>query len=137
MAQITVQALTTAGLTHTLTAAQATGDYFVNDGHSIILVQSSVGTTNSVHITSEYSPVPKGLTTAAIVVGVSANAEVKIGFIGQTEYNDSDNLVHISYTTETSVNAGSVLWAPEVEWRSGTDWVLGKTGLQIAVISVT
>ena len=137
MAEITVQELTTAGLKHTLTAAHATGDYFVNDGHSIIVVQSSVGTTNSVHITSEYSPVPKGLTTAAVVVGVSANAEVKVGFIGQNEYNDSDNLVHISYTTDTSVNADSVRWSPEVEWRDGTEWRLVLTGLQIAVISVT
>ena len=137
MALITVQELSTAGLAVSYTTAEATGNTFLNDGHSIIYAKSTVGTTNSIHIQSYKSPVPVGMATAEIVISVSANASVMVGFIDQDGYNDTALQVHMSYTTNTTINAQGVRWLSPTSWRTGTQWFAGFTGLSIAIISVT
>lgn len=136
MSLITVQSLTTAGLVETFVDANATGDTFVNDGHTLLFVKSSVTSTNALKVASQFDPIPKGTGTALSDTPIGANAEVMAGFYSQDGYNDSDNIAHISYTTDTTLNSGMVHWA-SANWVSGTQWYPGESGLKIAAISVT
>jgi hypothetical protein len=79
MARITVQALSTAGLTPSFTAASS-ADEFLNDGHTFLWVKNSVAATNAARIASVVSPVPKGLVAINVTVDVSASGERMGGF---------------------------------------------------------
>ena len=103
MATLTVQALTTAGLQATYTAAAVAGDEVVNDGHSLIHVKNGHSAATTVTIASQMSPVPKGLVAADMTVEVTASGEKMIGFFSKLAYNDSSAMLQLTYTTHTSL----------------------------------
>ena len=109
MATLTVQALTTASLVATYTAVAAAGDEFINDGHTILHVKNTAGTTNSVVVASQFSPVPKGLAVSNITVALGGTEDVFSGFFNQAAYNDSSGMVQLTYnSTELLIAAISV-----------------------------
>lgn len=108
MARITVQALSTAGLTPSFTAASSGGDEFLNDGHTILIVRTTAAATNAANIASRVTPVPKGLAVANVAVEVSALGERMSGFFDQGAYNDSSGCAAISYTTHTGLSVAAI-----------------------------
>lgn len=108
MARITVQALSTAGLTPVYTAASSAGDEFLNDGHTLIVVKTTAVATNAAAIASRVAPVPKGLAVADIAVEVSALGERMSGFFDQGAYNDSSGCVSLTYTTHTGLSIAAI-----------------------------
>lgn len=109
MATLTVQELTTATLAAVYTAVEAAGDEFINDGHTLIHVKNTAGTTNSVTVASKFSPVPKGLAVANITVSLAGTQDVFSGFFAPEAYNDSSGMVQLTYnTTALTIAAISV-----------------------------
>lgn len=108
MARITVQALSTAGLTPVYTAASSAGDEFLNDGHTLVVVKTSAAATNAAAVSSKVAPVPKGLVLANVAIEVSALGERMSGFFDQGAYNDSSGCVQISYTTHTGLSIAAI-----------------------------
>ncbi len=109
MARLTVQALSTAGLTPTfMAAATILGDEFLNDGHTFIHVKNSVAATNAVKITSQVSPVPVGLVAINVTVEVSVSGERMGGFFDPGAYNDSSGCVQMLYTTHTGLTLAAI-----------------------------
>jgi len=109
MAEITVQSLTTAGLTATYTAASSgLSDEFVNNGHTLIVVKNSVAATNSAVVTSRVSPVPTGLVAVNVTVEVSASGERMSGFFDQAAYNDSSGKTAITWSTHTGITIAAI-----------------------------
>ncbi len=109
MARLTVQALSTAGLTPTfMAAATVLGDEFLNDGHTFLYVKNSVAATNAVIIASKVSPIPVGLVAINVTVDVTASGEKLSGFFKQDAYNDSSGCVQMSYTTHTGLTLAAI-----------------------------
>lgn len=108
MGEITVQSLTTAGLTASYTTAAFVGDEFLNNGHVLIHVKNGAASTNTITITSQVSPVPKGFAAADISIEVSANGEAMIGFFDMDAYNDSSGYVQVGYTTHTDLTIAAI-----------------------------
>lgn len=107
MGIITVQSLTTSGLTATFTAA-ASIDEFTNNGHTYLWVKNSVAATNAVVITSQVSPVPVGMVALDVTVDVTASGEKLSGFFNQTAYNDSSGCVKMRPTTHTGLTYAAI-----------------------------
>lgn len=108
MARLTVQSLTTAGLTPTFSAAGSAGDDFINNGHTFLHIKNSVAATNAAVIASKVSPVPVGLVAINVTVDVSASGERMSGFFNQGAYNDSSGCVQITYTTHTGLTVAAI-----------------------------
>jgi hypothetical protein len=109
MARLTVQALSTAGLTPAFVAAATIlGDEFLNDGHTFLYIKNSVAATNAVKIASKVAPVPKGLVAIDVTAEVSASGERMGGFFDQGAYNDSSGCVQLSYTTHTGLTLAAI-----------------------------
>lgn len=107
MATLTVQALSTAGLTPAFTAASS-ADEFANNGHTLVWIKNSVGATNAVVITSQVSPVPVGLVALDVTVEVSASGERMSGFFPQGAYNDSSGCVKLRPATHTGLTIAAI-----------------------------
>jgi len=108
MARITVQTLSTAGLTPVFTAASVSGDEFLNDGHTFVHIKNSVAATNAVIIASKVAPVPKGLVAINVTADVSASGERMSGFFDRDAYNDSSGCVQMTYTTHTGLTIAAI-----------------------------
>ena len=108
MADITVQVLTTLGLVTTYTAAEAAGDTFKNDGHTLIHVKESGGAAKTITIASQVSPVPKGLVALNISIEVTANAELMAGFFDKSAYNNSSAQVEMTYSNHANLTIAAI-----------------------------
>ncbi len=107
MSLITVQSLTTLSLVATFTAA-ATGQEFVNNGHTFLYIKNSVAATNCMTITSQVSPIPKGLVAINVTVDVTASGEKMVGFFDPGAYNNSSGHVAVNYTTHTGLTIAAI-----------------------------
>ena len=104
---ITVQDLTTLGLTETFVNATAT-HVFDNDGNTLLHVKNDSSSAVVVTILSQVSPVPVGTAKADISVSVGATAEKLIGRFPQAAYNDSSGMVRVNYGATAGVTVAVV-----------------------------
>ena len=108
MAEFTVQALTTLGLVSSYTAAAGAGDEFINDGFTFLHAKNGSGAAITITITSQVSPIPKGLAAADIALEVTAAGEKMAGFFDQGAYNDSSGKAQLTYSDVTNLTIAAI-----------------------------
>lgn len=102
MAAITVQQISTAGLTPTAgVAAAAAGDTVINNGRTYIEIIDTGTTAPTITITGQVT-CNQG-STHDITVAVPAGGTKKIGPFNTNWYNNSDGSIEVSYSSETDV----------------------------------
>ena len=102
MAEITVQQISLSGLVPTAgTAAGASGDTVLNNGRMYIEVEDTGTTAPTVTITSQVD-CNQG-ETHNIEVDIASGSKAKIGPFPPNRFNNSDNMIEVSYSSETDV----------------------------------
>lgn len=102
MAAITVQQISTSGLTPSAgVAAGASGDTVINNGKTYIEVVDTGTTAPTVTITGQTS-CNQG-STHDITVAISSGSSALIGPFNQNWYNNSTGSIEVSYSSETDV----------------------------------
>lgn len=101
---LTSQTPVVAGLAVTYTAANGSGDTFVNRGKDFLHVKNGSGSSVTVTVACA-NPCSFGVTHAAhnLITVVGAGADRLIGPFDKSQYNDSSNLVTVTYSSATSV----------------------------------
>jgi hypothetical protein len=106
MATLTVQQVTTAGLERTTTAAGATGDEFVNDGKTILVVEDTGTTAPTVTIDSQVE-CDQGFDHDASI-SVESGETRYIGPFPINRWNDENGKVQVTYSDETDVVVSAI-----------------------------
>lgn len=102
MAEITVQSITTAGLTPVAgVAAGATGDTVPNNGRTYIEIEDTGTTAPTVTIASQVD-CDQGH-THDITVAVPSGGIKKIGPFPMNRFNNDDQQIEVTYSSETDV----------------------------------
>ena len=101
MAELTVENITRDGLNPTFNAANAGGDSFANTGDEIIHVKNGSGGAIDVTIVTQATVDSQAV--ADRVVNVPAGEERVIGPFPKATYNDSGDLVQLTYSGVTSL----------------------------------
>ena len=102
MATLTVQQISTSGLEAAAAAAAgASGDEFVNNGKTFILVTDTGTTAPTVTVASQVE-CSQGVTHDATIAVESGEARY-IGPFPTDRYNDADGKVQVTYSSETDV----------------------------------
>ncbi len=106
MAEILVQEVLLTGLEETTQAAAAGGDYFVNDGKTVLHVIN--GSAGDITVTVD-SPKEcnQGFTHDAAVV-VTAGEERFIGPFDRKRFNDANGRVQVTYSGVTSLTVAAL-----------------------------
>ncbi len=112
MADLTLQAMSEAGVAVTLATAAAGGDQFSNDGRTELRVKNGGGSPITVTITAQRTTAKKsGMGTLNKANGggsVAAGAEKTFGPFPVAAFNDTNNKVQVTYSAVTSVTAGAI-----------------------------
>lgn len=106
MAVLSVQQLTSAGVTPTFGAAAAGGDKFANNGRTFLVVKNGGGSEVTVTLDSKKN-CDQGF-DHNIQVAVAAGAEKWIGSLEPNRFNNSSGEVEASYSAVTSVTVAAV-----------------------------
>ena len=102
MAAITVQQISTSGLTPVVgVAAGASGDTIINNGRTYIEIEDTGTTAPTVTIAGQVT-CNQG-STHNIVVAVASGGTEYIGPFNPNWYNNSDGSIEVSYSSETDV----------------------------------
>lgn len=107
MATLTVQTTDRDGAEAALAAAASGGDEFANTGQELLLVNNGSGAPITVTIVTQQSV--DGLAVADKTVAVAAGELWVVGPFPTPIYNDGDNLVQLTYSTETDLTVGVLL----------------------------
>jgi hypothetical protein len=102
---ITPTAITSNGVTQTLTAANADGNNFNNNGATLVVIAN--GYTGTITATFQTPRTIDGLAVADKEVAVPAGETYLIGPFGSNTFNQSDGTVYVDYTESTSVTVGA------------------------------
>ena len=108
MALLSVQKVTSAGITLSFAAADGANDTFANDGKVIVYVKNGgVGSIN-VTLTSTVATAPAGTAAANTVIAV-ANGSEKCFLVPPTGFNNqSTGIATLAYSGVTSVTVALV-----------------------------
>jgi hypothetical protein len=108
MALLTVQKVTSAGITLTFAAADVANDTFANDGKVIVYVKNGgVGSIN-VTLTSSVTQPPAGTAASNTVIAV-ANGSEKCFLIPPTGFNNpTTGVATLAYSGVTSVTVAVI-----------------------------
>jgi len=101
MALLTVQQISRAGLTRSLTAAAGGGDTFANDGRTFLEVANRSG--GSITVTIVTTANVDGNAVADTSVAVGAGVTMLIGPFPPATYNDANGIVSLTYSGVTSL----------------------------------
>lgn len=104
--QLTVTPLTRAGVTPALTAADATGNTFLNgDEHTFLVVKNGGGA--GITVSLDILTTIDGQPVTDRTVSVPAAGERWIGPFPKIYYNNASDLVTVTYSGVTSVTVGA------------------------------
>lgn len=106
MAEITLTDSTQDGFTVATQSANSGGDYFTNNGKTLLYVNNGSGASINVTIDSP-NQCSQGY-THDLIVAVGAGASKFIGVLSQTQYNDSNGRVNLTYSSVTSITVGGI-----------------------------
>ena len=106
MATLTVQTISRTGLEPSYAAAAAGGDEFANTGDEFLHIKN--GDASSHTVTIETPGNVDGLAVADRAVAVGAGEERMIGPFPTSVYNDSGDLVQLTYDAVTAVTVAIV-----------------------------
>lgn len=112
MALLTRQKIVESGLTPSFSAASGGGDTVSNaDGKTFIYVKNggggSIDVTVTATTTSKEDPQLGTLTKANVVKSVGAGADALIGPLKKQAFNNSSDIVSVSYSGTTSVTVAA------------------------------
>lgn len=102
--QLTVQQIAQTGVVPTYTSADTNGNYFSNNGYCFLHVKNASG--GSINVTIVTPVTQSGLALADQVVAVAAGAEKMIGPFAPATFNDSSDVVNVTYSAVTSITVG-------------------------------
>ena len=114
MATLTVQTINDAGSSPTFTAADASGDQFVNSGNQVIVIDNTGGgsvcnVTIAAEVTSidltQFGIVTKANTTLAVAAGTIGT----IGGLYTAIFNDGDGYAQITYDQVVEVEVAVLI----------------------------
>lgn len=104
MATLTVKSLECTGSTFSFeSASSGLADKFLNDGETFIYIKNGDGSTKSVIITSELSPLPKGVALSHTTIELAGTAEKIAGPFNPAIWNDSSGYVNLTWATHTAM----------------------------------
>lgn len=107
MADLSVQTITTNGLSPTFSSADAAGDEFVNDGRTFLHVKN--GGASSIDVTIDSKQQCSFGFDHDITVSVPAGGERLIGPFPTSRFNDSQTgKASVSYSDVTSVTVAAI-----------------------------
>jgi len=110
MADKTVVAAAEAGITETLTAASVGGDTFTNDGKTILVVKNAHATlsrtlTFDVPNIDNFGISGSALDRAVVVLALTTQY---IGPFSKAKFNDANNKVTVTYSSEADLTMQAV-----------------------------
>ena len=111
MAALTRETITRSGIDPTFVSAAGGGDTFANDGLVFFVVKNGSG--GEITITFVTTSTVLGFSVTDMAVAVANGAEGWIGPFPQTNFNDSDGLVSVTYSGVGSVTVSAVRIVPE------------------------
>ena len=103
---ITVQEIDLDGVEVTLEAANVDGNFFTNDGKTVLRVANGSG--SSITVTASAQASCSQGHEHPVVVSVPAGDTLDIGNFKSKYYNDSSNYVQIAYSDVTTVTVAAV-----------------------------
>lgn len=101
---ITPTAITSNGVTQTLTAVNADGNNFNNNGASLVVIAN--GYTATITATFQTPRTIDGLAVADKEIAVPAGTTFMAGPFGSNTFNQADGTVYVDFTETTSVTFG-------------------------------
>ena len=112
MATLTAQAISEDGLTATYASAAGGGDKVDNDGNVFLHVKNGSGGEITVTITAQTtsidSPIYGAITKSNASKAIAASGEAFIGPFKIEAYNNSDELIAITYSGVTSLTIAAL-----------------------------
>lgn len=110
MAQITVQQITTAGITPVLSPADVAGDNYPFQERTFLYVANGDAAPHTVTIAAQWedSELRPGTQKKDIAVVIPAGEDRFIGPIDKNAYSDASDLVQITYDGVTNVTVAAV-----------------------------
>lgn len=108
MANITITEATLDGVNITTQSCESGGDYFVNDGKTIIYIYNASGSDVTVTFDAPNQCSQGFQHDNAVVIPGSGTVYKYIGTFPQTRFNDSNSRVNITYSSATSVVIGAL-----------------------------
>jgi Zn-dependent protease with chaperone function len=101
---LTVQTITTSGITPALVFADALGNQFVNNGRTMLLVENIGGAPITVTVVSQVA-CNQGVTHSPTLT-VADGATVEAGPWSPARFSDSRGYVQLEYSSVTGVTVG-------------------------------
>lgn len=101
---ISAQAVSVSGLTATLAAANAAGNFFTNTGKEVLVVAN--GSASPITVTIDAQTACNHGTQHDGGGAVAAGATAYFGPFNVNRFNDSSEYVQVTYSSETSVTVG-------------------------------
>lgn len=102
---ITPTAITSNGVTQTLTAVNADGNNFNNNGATLVVIAN--GYTGTITATFQTPRTIDGLAVADKEIAVPAGTTFMAGPFGSNTFNQADGTVYVDFTETTSVTFGA------------------------------
>ncbi|WDL96402.1 hypothetical protein [Alicyclobacillus sp. ALC3] len=106
MAQLSVEAVSLTGGTPSMAAADANGDAFSNDGHTMFRVTNGGVASATVTVASP-QPCNYGY-NHDVVANVAAGTTVDLGPFPPTRFNDNQGNTNVTYSEVTSLTVSPV-----------------------------
>jgi hypothetical protein len=107
VAVLTAQNIARSGLSESFAAATVSGDTFVNDERTFLHIKNTNAATRDVTVTP--SRLVDGRAASPLVVTVAAlTGDVLIGPFPAADYNNTDNVVSITYSAVTNLTIALV-----------------------------
>lgn len=106
MATLTVQSVTSSGVSPSYASAASGGDKFPWSEHAFVHVKNGDASSHTVTIPSQYSTLPPGQQSKDLTVSVPAGGEKIIGPFYGPAFKDSNGDVILNYSAVTSVTVG-------------------------------
>ena len=107
MAQIALTEATLDGFFTATQSAESSGDYFNNNGNTLLFIYNQSGASITVTIDSPKKCSQGHYHDKSIVIGAGGSAY--IGVFPVYQFNDVNGRVNISYTSATSVYVGGIV----------------------------
>ena len=104
--ELTVQNATLDGLDIVYTAANADGNYFTNNGKTVLLVKNGSGGDITVTTDSQVNSNQGYDNDEDAVIG--AGDTNSVGSFNKNRFNDSDGYVQVTYSSVTSITVAAV-----------------------------
>ncbi|MGE5592590.1 MAG: hypothetical protein ACM3X3_02755 [Betaproteobacteria bacterium] len=106
MAVLTIQRLTSAGMTPSFAAADVAGDKFANNGRTLLVVKNGSASPVTVTVNSQRK-CDQGF-DHDVTVEVPAGSEKWIGPLDPARFNNASGQVEVAYSAVASVTVAAV-----------------------------